>query len=205
MTTASTAKRAYFNDLAEQWDSLTRPPDAEERVAAFCWRACPRPVSRVLDLGCGTGLLAPYLLERLADGGSLVELDFALDMLREGSRKRRDRRIRRVCADAVEAPFPEAAFDAVLCFGILPHLGETRAALDELWRVLRPGGTFAVGHLMGSVQLNALHQSIGGPVAGDTLMPAGRLASLLHGLGAAAVEADDVPERYYVGGEKRAP
>lgn len=197
-------KRIYFNELAGRWDSIPGPADAEDRVAAFCGRACPVSAGRVLDVGCGTGRLAPHLFGRLPAETSLVELDYAFDMLLESSRKRAESGLHRVCGDALQPPFPGGSFDVVLCFGILPHLGDARGALKALWRLLRPGGGLAVGHLMGSAQLNARHQSIGGPVAGDTLPPADALEQILHGLGAVAVEAEDVPERYFVRGEKGA-
>jgi ubiquinone/menaquinone biosynthesis C-methylase UbiE len=198
------AKRTYFDELAERWDSLPIPPGTEGKVAAFCAEACPAAASRVLDAGCGTGLLAPHLLSRRDAAASVVELDFALEMLREDRRKHPDARLLHICADARQLPFAEACFDAVLCFGVLPHLGAPEAALAELWRTVRPDGTLSVGHLMGSSELNALHQSLGEPVAGDTLPPAAALARILGELGAVAVRADDVPERYFVRADKGA-
>ena len=54
----------------------------------------------------------------------VVEVDFAVEMLRENARKFADRRVSRVCADALRLPAASGAFDLVLCFGILPHLGD---------------------------------------------------------------------------------
>jgi len=198
-------KRTYFNELATRWDSLPGPPDAQRRAAEFCRLACPSGAARVLDVGSGTGLLVPHLLGRIPADGTIVALDFAIEMLREGRRKHADPRLSCVCADARGLPFPEGAFDAVLCFGVLPHLGGPDAALPELWRVLRPGGVLAVGHLMGSAELNALHRSLGEPVAGDTLIPAALLADMLHKLGAGGVRGDETPEKYFVRAEKDTP
>jgi ubiquinone/menaquinone biosynthesis C-methylase UbiE len=195
-------KRNYFNELAVRWDSLPSLPGAQESVAEFCRRTCPRNGGRLLDVGCGTGLLAPHLLN--SDWiGSIVELDFALEMLRESKRKLKDVRLRHVCADARVLPFCGVDFDAVLCFGVLPHLGSAATALEELWRVVRPGGCLAIGHLMGSQELNAFHGSLGEPVSGDMLLPSDSLAEILRSLGAAAVIAEETPEWYFVRAEKR--
>ncbi len=195
-------KRSYFNDLAPRWDAIPRPPDMADRVRAFCRRACKANPGRVLDAGSGTGLLAPHLL----GGGSplelLLETDFAFEMLEESRRKLPGGPISRVCADVLRLPFPDEQFDAVLCFGILPHLGDPRRALMALFRVARPGGTLAIGHLMGSEQLNAMHRKIGGPVGGDTLPPAAELAAILASLGGAAIEAGDHPEGYFISARK---
>lgn len=194
-------KREYFNDLATRWDALPGPPDAAERVALFCRRACPREARRILDVGCGTGILVPHVRET-APGARLVELDFAIEMLRESARKRPGLDVLRICADALRLPFPDACFDVVLCFGILPHLGAPDPAVRELWRVLQPCGVLAVGHLMGSEQLNLRHQEIGGAVGHDELASTEELSSLLRGLDAKTVTAEDLPERYFVRAEK---
>ncbi len=190
-------KREYFNGLAERWDSLPSPPGAGAAVAEFCRRACPPPARLVLDVGAGTGLLAPYLLEK-AEDRHLIELDFALEMLVTSSRKRQAAQLYRVCSDATVLPFAPDQFDAVLCFGVLPHLGDPAGALLEFRRVLRPGGTLAVGHLLGSRELNDLHHSLGGPVAGDTLPPAASLADTLRRLDFSVADAVEEPGGYFV-------
>jgi SAM-dependent methyltransferase len=193
-------RRVYFNDLAPQWDRMPRPEDAEARVAAFCRRACPPGARLVLDAGCGTGILIGPLVERLGPGARIVALDFAPAMLLEVGRKFPESRILRVCADARALPFPGGLFDAVLCFGLLPHLGEVRRALAALWPALRPGGVLAIGHLIGSRELNERHRSFGGPVGEDFLPEASEVGAILRELGAAAVEAEDGPGGYFVSG-----
>lgn len=195
------AKRNYFNDLAPRWDNIPRAPDAGDRIAAFCRRSLAAGARRVLDVGAGTGLLAPHLFEA-GPLALLVEVDYAPGMLRVSRSKSPDGRRRFVCADALRMPFQPAAFDAVLCFGILPHLGDAVAALTALWRAVAPGGRLSIGHLMGSAELNARHREIGGPVAADTLLPAERVASFLEALGAARTEAQDRPDGYFVLAER---
>jgi len=193
-----TARRAYFEGLAPQWDERPAPPDAPARLAAFCERACPAGARRVLDVGSGTGVLAAPLLERLGAEARLIELDFAPGMLRRAVSKIRDSRLLAVCADALAMPFPPGLFDAVLCFGILPHLGPAPQALARLWEAVAPAGVLAIGHLMGSHELNARHRSFGGPIAEDFLPEAGEVARMLVELGAVAVEAEDSPDGYFV-------
>lgn len=110
--------------------------------------------------------------------------------------------VRYVCADGAFLPFRAACFDLVLCFGVLPHFEDLAGALRELERVLRPEGALAVGHLMGSAELNAFHRSLEGPVAGDVLLAAEALGEMLGGLGWAVSEAEEAPDWYFVRGRK---
>ncbi len=196
------SKRDYFNELAPAWDGIPTPPDAEEKARRFV-REALHPADRiVLDLGCGTGILVPALLDH--NPARIVECDFAEGMLAENRRKWRDGRIGRVCADALALPFEAESLDAVLCFGVLPHLGHAADAIQELLRCLRPGGTIAVGHLMDSEELNRFHAGLGGPVRNDRIVPARDLALLLRLLGTVPARADECPGWYFVQAEKAA-
>ena len=197
-------KRAYFNRLAADWDKLPSMEDAAAKVQRYVMQSAVRSGRRVLDVGCGTGILLAAVLERLPGVECVVELDFALEMLQRNARKFPDPRVRRVCADAMRLPAASGSFDLVLCFGILPHLKDGRAALEELLRVLRPGGALSVGHLAGSRELNAFHGSLDGPVSGDVLAASDVLARALTDCGAVRIETEEDPGWYFVRAEKPA-
>jgi ubiquinone/menaquinone biosynthesis C-methylase UbiE len=90
--------------------------------------------ARILEAGCGTG----RILERLAPIAShAVGADLSRGML-SGARRRG---LRVVQAELGALPFPDGFFDLVYSFKVLAHVPEIRAALEELTRVTRPGGT----------------------------------------------------------------
>jgi malonyl-CoA O-methyltransferase len=196
-------KRRYFNELAPRWDTLPSPPDAADKVRRFVERALTPDARLVLDIGGGTGILLPALLERCGAAARLLELDLAEGMLAESARKFADQRVARLCADARRLPLRAASFDLVLCFGVLPHLGEVGEALRGLMHVLRAGGVLAVGHLMGSRELNTFHASLDAAVASDRLPSAEALTEILRGLGAAEIIAEEGSDWYFVRAEKR--
>lgn len=196
-------KREYFNDLASRWDQLPAPPGAAASVERFVEAAVDRSARLILDAGCGTGILLPPL-RRLAPECRVVEMDVAEQMLAESRKKEASARIVQVCGDARRPPFASGAFDAVLCFGVLPHLAPIEEALRNLLACLRPGGLLSVGHLMGSEALNALHASLGPAVAGDRLPSSERLAALLTGLGAEVARREEAPDRYLVQARRQA-
>lgn len=180
---------------------MPSPPDAAARVARFVQAALEPGARRILDAGCGTGILLPEL-RRLAPESTVVEMDVAEKMLAENRRKHRAATIAHVCADACRPPFP-GAFDAVLCFGVIPHLEPIEDALRVLLDCLRPGGLLSVGHLMGSGPLNALHATLSPVVAGDRLPAAEDMAKLLSAYGAEVVRQEDAPGGYLVQARKR--
>jgi ubiquinone/menaquinone biosynthesis C-methylase UbiE len=198
------AKRTYFNGLAPNWDNLPSMEDAPAKVRRYVAGSAVRAPRRVLDVGCGTGILLPSVLEQIPGVECVLELDFALEMLQQNARKFPDQRVRRVCADAMRLPAASGSFDLVLCFGILPHLEDGQAALNELLRVLRPGGVLSVGHLAGSRELNAFHGSLNGPVSRDVLPASEMLARALTGSGAVQIHTEEDPGWYFVRAEKPA-
>lgn len=95
------------------------------------------PGARVLDVGCGTGANAPVLrgADRFTIGIDASPIPMAL------VDRTHDARLR---ADAAHLPFGDASFDLVVALDVLEHLDDDRAAVRELRRVLRPGGTLVV-------------------------------------------------------------
>lgn len=105
------------------------------------------PNARVLDLCTGTADLAIATVRR-ATGATVVGVDFAGEMLRLGLVKVRrggfDRTIRLVRGDAARIPLADGSCDAaMIAFGIR-NVAEPQRALDEIARVLRPGGRLAI-------------------------------------------------------------
>jgi ubiquinone/menaquinone biosynthesis C-methylase UbiE len=194
------AKQAFFNQIAEAWDTFPSPEDTPSRLRRLVAEFTDAPASGwILDAGCGTGILRPLLLETHPCPSRLLELDFALDMLRVNRSKTPGRRrVRFLCADVQQLPLRDASFDLVACFGLFPHLPEPETALREFLRVLKPGGVLAIAHLMASHELNAFHATVDGPVAGDYLPPARELAERLAALGATAIRAREEPGFYLV-------
>jgi ubiquinone/menaquinone biosynthesis C-methylase UbiE len=193
-------KRAYFEDLASRWDRLPAAPDAPVRTRRFVERMALAGARRVVDVGCGTGVLVTDLSLALP-GARIVELDLALAMVRESVRKHRAPGVAGVCGDAGRLPLAPASCDAVVCFGVLPHLGDLTRVMPELLRPLRPGGIIAIGHTMDSRELNAFHAALGEPVAADYLPPASVLGDLLHRAGARSIVAEEQPGWYFVRAE----
>ena len=98
----------------------------------------------VLDLCCGQGDLTRLLCET---GASVSGLDFSRAMLDAAEETAPAASFHE--GDAADMLFPDGQFDAVVCnFGVM-HLPDRQAALDEVCRVLRPGGVFVMSTWIG--------------------------------------------------------
>lgn len=97
-------------------------------------------VSRLLDFGCGTGRITFIAARR---GLTVVAIDISLGMVKKAKEKAnafRDGRVYGVVGDAAHLPFRDEAFDVVACAGVLHHIENIEAALEEQSRVLRGAG-----------------------------------------------------------------
>ncbi|GGA69153.1 demethylmenaquinone methyltransferase [Pseudoclavibacter endophyticus] len=146
MTTPDLQKRpeqvsSMFDRVSKHYD---RTNDILTAGIAPYWRSQTRhavrarPGDRVLDIAAGTGTMS----KQFADAGAdVVALDFSQGMIDEGRRRHGDDpRIDFVQGDAMALPFDDASFDAVtISFG-LRNVQKPQTAIDEMLRVLRPGG-----------------------------------------------------------------
>ena len=96
---------------------------------------------RVLDVACGTGLVAGRVKASLGDRCRVTGLDINEGML---ATAREIEGVEWVHGDAADLPFPGASFDAVLCQQGLQYFPDRAAAVREMARVLAPGGRLAV-------------------------------------------------------------
>ena len=136
-------------ELADRYDQWAKDYDSDLENE-FGWRGpqaaaevSARHVSkdaRILDAGCGTGLVGVELA-RLGYG-RLVAMDLSLGMLEESRKKDVYQEFHQMTMGEALA-FPSAAFAAVISVGVLTVGHATASSLDELVRVTEPGGHVA--------------------------------------------------------------
>jgi SAM-dependent methyltransferase len=195
----------------EGWQLARTGPEAYERYlvpaifAPFAERllelAAPGPGTRVLDVACGTGIVARRAAVRVGAGGTVMGVDSNASMLEIARAASREIAppIRWLAADAADLPLPDASADCVLCQQGLQFLADRDAALREMCRVLAPGGRLALS-VWCSLQANpgfavlveALERHVGRDVGAIMRAPfAGIDGDALRGLVASAGLRDD--------------
>jgi ubiquinone/menaquinone biosynthesis C-methylase UbiE len=111
-------------------------------VPALLDLVAPKSGERVLDVACGTGVVARQAASQVGAGGHVVGLDFNRDML--ALARAREPAVEWREGNAMALPFATNAFDVVVCQQGLQFFPDSGTALREAYRVLVPGGRFAV-------------------------------------------------------------
>lgn len=137
-----TGKGQVTRTAAEVYEEFFLPALFQEWVGPVADAAGLAAGQRVLDVACGTGVLAREAARRVGPGGSVIGLDCNEGMLAVARRAAPGIEWRPGRAESL--PFDDRAFDAVVSqFGLM-FFEDRVAALREMWRVLRPGGRLAV-------------------------------------------------------------
>jgi demethylmenaquinone methyltransferase/2-methoxy-6-polyprenyl-1,4-benzoquinol methylase len=137
------------DEVAGMFDTVATNYDLTNAVLsggnAALWRYAtvkaidPLPGERILDIACGTGTSSVALTRT---GATVVGLDFSPGMLAQARRKHST--LEFVQGDATKLPFVSDEFDAVtISFG-LRNVVEPKLAIDEMYRVLKPGGRLVI-------------------------------------------------------------
>ena len=147
-------QQRFSRDVAAvKWNDLySRDTPVLEEVSFRQRRDCTvaqvvshcAPGAKVLDLGCGTG---PVLVELARRGFECTGMDYSPDMLDFARQRMReagfdDSRIQQ--GDCRKIPFADSSFDAVVCLGVISYVENYEVVLEQMRRVLKPGGLLVV-------------------------------------------------------------
>ncbi len=135
--------RGLFNRIASQYDALNDWLSwGQHRI----WKRMvvgwvnPQPGEVAVDLCCGTGDLTALLAARVGTTGQVWGVDFAEQMLAVAQRRYAHLPIRWCAGDVLQLPWADASVDVVTMGYGLRNVADRQRCLQEIRRVLRPGG-----------------------------------------------------------------
>jgi SAM-dependent methyltransferase len=178
---------------AEVYEEFFIPALFQEWAPRVADAAAIEAGQRVLDVACGTGVLAREAAGRVGADGSVVGLDINAGMLAVARHKAPHIEWRQGPAEAL--PFEDDGFDAVVSQFALMFFQDRQAAVAEMMRVLRPGGRLAVAvwdaleNTPGYAAVTRLLQRLFGDEAADAMRApyalgdTGTLRGLFTGVG----------------------
>lgn len=131
------------------WVESPHPFITRERLLAAL---NPRPGERILEVGPGTGYYTADVADAVGSTGKVDIFDLQPEMLAHTLRRTARRGLTNISAtegNAERLPYADEIFDGAYLVAVLGEIPDQAAALDELARVLKPGGRLVVGELFG--------------------------------------------------------
>jgi ubiquinone/menaquinone biosynthesis C-methylase UbiE len=142
------ADAAKARELAGRLELRARVKDEAEARQAYLDLMVLAAGERVLDVGCGSGVVTREIAERVGAGGRVVGLDPSPALLAVARELAQEAgigdRVEFREGSALQLPFPDGSFDAVLCVTVLSHVPGGEGTIPELTRVLRPSGRLGI-------------------------------------------------------------
>jgi SAM-dependent methyltransferase len=136
LTRSAYADDRHLRSRMAIWAYAEVPPDPGWRVSAVAWDG----TQVVADVGCGNG----FDLRQLVPSGRCkhgIGIDLSAGMLRGLEDVGRSGRLSLIQADAQQLPLTDGSVDVALAMHMLYHVPDVHAAVAELRRITRPGGT----------------------------------------------------------------
>ncbi len=191
--------RHYFNGLAKDWkaDQTEQADKIFKLLSHLDLKRC----DSVLDIGCGTGVLFPFLTQLTQGQANIFASDFAEGMVKKAAQKNYAH-IKLLCGCARYLPFHNNSIDLIIAFHVFPHIRGMQLALKECWRILKSNGELAIIHLHSSQEINAIHEEIGGTVKNHKLHSGKQMRLILKKSNFKIKELVDQKGEYYIIGQK---
>ncbi len=199
-------RRFAFDEMAAVWDDIAAThANKSTKLARIAKAGISQSETRVLDIGTGTGGLLPSIVG--CKPNSIIAIDLSYAMLQK-TRKNHPKLLKNLVSllqtDALFLPFADATFNSVYCHGVFPHLKEISVALQELWRLLVPGGRLVISHAIGRERVNAIHSRHRAAILRNDLLPTGaEVEKILLKNGWAVLECEDSEDIYLILAEKK--
>ena len=137
----------FYDDLEESWYTATNHPIAllrAENAVRGPWVSREiakrfKPSARILDIGCGAGLLTNPLA---TEGYNVTGIDLSKSSLEVARKFDASNKVLYLCANAYDLPFLPESFDVVCATDLLEHVENPLKVIQQASRVLRSGGIF---------------------------------------------------------------
>ena len=139
---SSNTDKVFAGSVPRIYDEYLVPLIFEPYAVDLAQRLVARPLGRVLEIAAGTGVVTRALANALPANVSIVATDLNQAMLDQAAAIGTKRAVEWRQADAMQLPFGDNAYDAVICqFGVM-FFPDKANAFAEARRVLKPGGVF---------------------------------------------------------------
>lgn len=186
--------REFFNDVAEKWDSMCNHP--AEKINYILDKVQLKPGDSVLDIGSGTGVMIPYIEDRVKHQGKVKALDIAENMISVSRRKNKYDNLSFHVGDFLEWDTCER-FDAIIAYSCYPHFKDKGMFFKKSLELLKENGSIVIAHVESKEKINDRHKDIEDKIVSDLLPQVDVLSEFVEQRGFETSYSED-NEDYYI-------
>lgn len=193
------SEQQFFDHIAKEWDDIRALDNL--KLDKLIQKIDFRKSDRVLDVGCGTGVLVPFIKLQIGDSGSIIALDFSSEMIQRAADKYQHLKgIRFQVCDIMEYQHKNE-FEKIVCLNFFPHVQDKIGFIKKMRTMLSDKGYLVIMHDISRQAVNGIHQECEA-VKNDCLPEVNVLTQLLVAEGWGIIEAIDDGEIYFVKASK---
>ncbi|MGB9836552.1 MAG: class I SAM-dependent methyltransferase [Candidatus Saccharicenans sp.] len=185
-----TSRQVFFDGVALEWEEEHRTVEPDQKLNRILERLELRAGQIVLDAGCGTGRLIPFILDKIGPEGKLVAVDLSARMLDIARNKYRQHNVIFYQADVSELEV-EKLFDRIICLCLFPHLPDKERSLRAFRKYLKPAGRLVIAHTASREEVNNFHARLPEPICHDRLPERSEMIKLLQKTGFSLLELEE--------------
>jgi demethylmenaquinone methyltransferase/2-methoxy-6-polyprenyl-1,4-benzoquinol methylase len=185
----------FFNDIAGKWDDM-RSQD-HKKISLLINMAGINEGESVLDVGCGTGVLLPFLKKEAGSSGQITAIDFAGNMVARAMAKNRHFTGINYITGDINDYEPGFLFDKIICLNFFPHLSDKAAFIRKMRKMLNFNGSLIIMHDLSRNAVNAVHGT-SDTVKNDVLPTVETVSEMLAEAGYCIVNASENDELYFI-------
>ena len=172
------------------------PKGVPERLRQIVAAGCIIRGDTVLDVGAGTGILAPLIWRY--EPARIYACDLSEAMLQQ--LRRNHPRVTALLADVRDLDLPDASIDVVFINACYPNIVDKQGAFANIARMVRPGGRLVVSHPLGRAFIDGLKKSVSFPL--DDFPQRETAGKILAAFGFNLLDFVDQTELYILAGKK---
>ncbi|KPU43382.1 demethylmenaquinone methyltransferase [Oxobacter pfennigii] len=148
------SQREYFNNLAHKWDEICYHDS--KKIEMLLDYVGINKGDKILDVGCGTGVLTLFLRKLTGDGGSITSVDISENMIEAAKKKFSYDNVEFVAQDIMEFK-PSEKYNAIILYSCFPHFQEKEQLIKRLYGYVDKGGSLSICHSQSRDDINRVH------------------------------------------------
>ncbi|MFW6022582.1 MAG: class I SAM-dependent methyltransferase [Halanaerobiaceae bacterium] len=194
--------KTFFNEKAHEWDDIVNHDSEKIKNTIKDLASSKNP--NILDVGSGTGILIPFLVEEFGQNSRITVIDFAENMIKVSREKHKNYdNIDYIVGDIYSINFPANMFDIIICYSVFPHFNDKKAILNRFKFWLKNNGKVLIFHSESRETINNLHKKTDKSVRKDHLPPAIKIANIAEEIGYKITEIIDNEDLYLINLKKQ--